>query len=286
MESLVTMDAGAVAALLELQIEWGVDVLLDEAPHDRFAEWEAEQAARVAHQTTAPALDGAVRHTAKRRPAISEETRHPAEGGPGGSDAALAALAGITTIAALEKAIDGFVACSLRGTATHTVLPRGPVGARVMVIGDAPDADEDRSGIVFSGESGDLLGRMLASIGRTREEMILAPAIPWRPPGGRPPSPVEVAQCLPMLLRSIALYQPERLLLCGGLATRMILGPDINPARARGSWRTTAWGPEGGPQRPVMTMRHPSQLRAGATARRQIWDDMLLLAVTLDGAVN
>ncbi|MCH4091672.1 uracil-DNA glycosylase [Acetobacter sp.] len=277
------MDAGAVAALLELQIEWGVDVLLDEEPHDRFAEWEAE---RVARQTAAPVVERAAEYAERRPLPVREELPAPAAALSAAPEATLRALGGLATIEALEKAIDGFVACNLRGTATHTVLPRGPVGARVMVIGDAPDADEDRSGVVFSGESGGFLTRMLASIGRTREEMILAPAIPWRPPGGRPPSPVEVAQCLPMLLRSIALYQPERLLLCGGLATRMILGPDINPARARGSWRMTAWGAEGGVQKPVMAMRHPSQLRAGATARRQIWDDMLLLAVTLDDAVN
>ncbi|NHN91850.1 uracil-DNA glycosylase [Acetobacter sicerae] len=286
MESLVTMDAGAVAALLELQIEWGVDVLLDEEPHDRFAEWATEQAARTANQAAVPAIERAVRNVEPRPPTARKELHSPAAALSAAPEATLRALDGITTIEALEKAIDGFVACNLRGTATHTVLPRGPVGARVMVIGDAPDADEDRSGVVFSGESGSLLTRMLASIGRSREEMILAPAIPWRPPGGRPPSPVEVAQCLPMLLRSIALYQPERLVLCGGLATRMLLGPDVNPARARGCWRTTSWGPEGGGQRPVMAMRHPSQLRAGATARRQIWDDMLLLAVTLDGTVN
>lgn len=278
------MDAGAVAALLELQIEWGVDVLLDEEPHDRFAEWKTEQASRTVHQA-APLPELSVGIADRRAPEKSAEPQQPS-GLLYGHDAALLALNGIATIEALEKAIDGFAACTLRDTATHTVLARGPAGARVMVIGDAPDADEDRSGVVFSGESGALLTRMLASIGRTREEMILAPAIPWRPPGGRPPSPAEVAQCLPILLRSIALYQPERLLLCGGLATRMILGPDVNPARARGRWRMTSWGSEGGPQKPVMTMRHPSQLRAGASARRQIWDDMLLLAVTLDDVVN
>ncbi|NHN88690.1 uracil-DNA glycosylase [Acetobacter conturbans] len=270
------MDAGAVAALLELQMEWGVDVLLDEESHDRFAAFREEQAARgtaVAERAQVPLAEP----VSRRLPDIT-----PMPVAVSASEATDKALAGIGTVEALGAAIDGFTACSLRGTATNTVLARGPVGARVMVIGDAPDADEDRSGEVFSGHVGGLLDRMLASIGLHRKDMVLSPAIPWRPPGGRPPSPAEVELCRPFLLRSIVVHRPERLLLCGGLAVRMLLGPDVNPARARGCWRIASLEENGGMDKPVLATRHPSQLRAGASARREIWDDLLLLAVTLD----
>ncbi|WP_242011555.1 uracil-DNA glycosylase [Acetobacter fallax] len=312
------MDIETARALLRLQIEWGVDVDLDEAPHDRFAESAAEAARRAAARQDAVRDRGVLPSGGEVGPGVYEpEPKPPAEqadggwreeerGGGGGmasvgrdrvvSDrvaAAVADLAGVDTVEALALAIDRFDGCVLRGTATHSVLPVGPVGARVMVIGDAPDEDEDRSGLPFSGLAGALLDRMLASIGLERGQLVLAPAVPWRPPGGRAPSPVEVAACLPLLLRSIAVYRPERLLLCGGLATRMVLGAasersgagmSVNPTRLRGSWCETEWGAEWGPVRPALAIRHPLQLRASAAARREIWDDLLLLAVTLDDA--
>ncbi len=314
------MDIGTGREILRLQLEWGIDVDLDDVPHDRFAESAAELAHRmsVRQETGQPGIQS---HDTEEEAAMrgvwqattddvrtADPKRSPATGYPGSSrptsqrpspvpsgPLAAADLADVDSIEALARVIDGFDGCVLRGTATHSVLPHGPVGARLMVIGDAPDEDEDRSGLPFSGLAGSLLDRMLASIGLKREQLVLASAVPWRPPGGRAPSPAEVAACLPLLLRSIAVYRPERLLLCGGLATRMVLGAassdatagmSVNPARLRGAWRTTTWDPEWGAQRAALAIRHPLQLRASAAARREIWGDLLLLAVTLDGARN
>ena len=269
------MDAGTVAALLELQSEWGVDVLLDEMPHDRFAEYREQHAVGSGQDESALAASVRVQPTEK---AVTPPTRTDVVT----EQSVLETLASVSTLETLAETIDRFTVCPLRATATNTVLARGPLNAHVMVIGDAPDADEDRSGLPFSGEIGGFLDKMLASIGLRREEMVLSPALPWRPPGGRPPSRAEVALCRPLLLKSIALYNPRRLVLCGGLAVRMLLGPDVKPARARGSWRSVSLAEVAGTEKPVMAMRHPSQLRAGAGARREIWDDLLLLAVTLE----
>lgn len=272
------MNQDAVAALLDLQIGWGVDVLLDEEPHDRFAEFQAAQSSGIP-----PPLETASRPAPPlaRQAARTEKDMTPAA--PHGAATPPAPdLSGVTTLGDLKTFVEGFATCGLQGTATHTVLAQGPVGAPLMIIGDAPDADEDRSGMPFSGETGKLLDRMLSSIGHARAELILSPAIPWRPPGGRPPSPAEVALCRPLLLRSINLHRPARLLLCGALATQIVFGPDANPLRLRGVWRMTGWGPEWGAETPALIMRHPSQLRSGAKARREIWNDLLLLAVTLD----
>ncbi|GBQ88432.1 bacteriophage-type DNA polymerase [Acetobacter nitrogenifigens DSM 23921 = NBRC 105050] len=283
---------GDIAALMRMQMEWGVDAILDDAPHDRFAN-SARNAlkppaeAAEAREPTASAgagqvgrqpVGGAQTTAASVRPLVRSTAATGAE--PALPD--VAALLGLASVEALATAIESFDGCTLRTTATHTVLPCGPVGARVMVIGDAPDADEDRSGTPFSGAAGALFDRMLSSIGLRREEVALAPSIPWRPPGGRPPSRAESLACRPLLLRAIGLYQPERLLLCGGLATRMILGEDANPGRLRGRWRMSGWGEEWGPKRPALPIRHPLQLRVGSSARREIWNDLLLLSVTLD----
>ncbi|MBB3882349.1 uracil-DNA glycosylase [Acetobacter oeni] len=305
------MDTETARTLLRLQIEWGVDVDLDDVPHDRFAESAAEMARRAAASREAlQAGGGASERDASGSAGLSDVGRYAERPGDGGgfreaeragsgrsgagrpAVPVVADLSGISTPEALAQATEAFEGCVLRGTATHSVLPRGPVGARVMVIGDAPDEDEDRSGVPFSGLAGSLLDKMLTSIRLDREQLVLAAAVPWRPPGGRAPSPAEVAACLPLLLKSIAVYRPERLLLCGGLATRMILGAastettaglSVNPARLRGAWRETEWGEEWGPRRPALAIRHPLQLRASAAARREIWNDLLLLAVTLDG---
>lgn len=266
-------ESGAMAALLRLQMEWGVDVLVDEQPQDRFAQ-SREERERSLPVDVPPQGEQVPARPASRPP--------PAPLPVAQSVPDLGFLRGLETVDALAAAIDGFSGFSLRSTATTTVLPRGPVGARVMVIGDTPDEDEDRSGIPFSGVGGQYLDRMLASIGLTRKELVVASAIPWRPPGGRPPSPAEVAVCLPLLLASISLFRPQRLLLCGGLAVRMMFGSQANPLRLRGKWRDTQWDTTWGPQRPALAMRHPLQLRAGARARREIWHDLLLLSVTLD----
>lgn len=287
------MNREAVLALLRLQVEWGVDVAVDEAPHDRFAESAEEMARRAArHSAGAVAGTGAL-------PVREREVRPAArvtEGPPSRMQQAPVAVAppsaeleAAETPEALLRAVEASDVCPLRGTAMHSVVPRGPVGARVMVIGDAPDEDEDRSGVPFSGLSGQLLDQMLRSIGLKREELVVGNVVPWRPPGGRPPSQAEVVACLPLLLQAIRVFRPERLLLCGSLATRMLLGGVMTgrgtgaaPPRRKGAWQQTVWDAAWGPPLPALSVRHPLQLRASAAARREIWSDLLFLAVTLD----
>ena len=97
--------------------------------------------------------------------------------------------------------------------------------AGLLLIGEPPGSDEDRAGTPFAGREGALLDKMLASIGLDRAGLLLAPLIPWRPPGGRTPNPGELTVCLPFLQRVVALASPRRVLLLGGLAARTLLGP-------------------------------------------------------------
>src|SRR5208337_4195647 len=92
----------------------------------------------------------------------------------------------------------------------------------LMLVGEGPGAEEDRVGKPFVGPSGQLLDRMLASIGLDRSRLLITNLIPWRPPGNRNPTDSEVLTCLPFLLRHIALVAPRRLVLLGGLATRAV----------------------------------------------------------------
>src|SRR5487761_427962 len=142
-----------------------------------------------------------------------------------------------TDLAALRVAVESFDGCSLRRTATHTVFADGSPAARLMLIGEAPGADEDRIGLPFVGRSGQLLDRMLATIGvRRSENAYITNVLFWRPPGNRKPTPEETAICLPFVWRHIALKRPEILVLCGGTATATLLNRNDGITRLRGRW--------------------------------------------------
>ncbi|MBN8930144.1 MAG: uracil-DNA glycosylase, partial [Rhodospirillales bacterium] len=187
-------------ALLNLQIAWGADEALLEAPLDRFVAPASQPAAlgRVASPETALAPGPSPMPASPAPTPGSGGARPPAET-PRGSPAerALALALQAQDLPALRAAIDAFDGCALRQTASHTVFAEGDAAAGVLLIGDPPGAEEDRSGRPFAGAEGALLDRMLGSIGLRREALLLTPLIPWRPPGGRPPSAAELAICMP-----------------------------------------------------------------------------------------
>jgi uracil-DNA glycosylase family 4 len=125
----------------------------------------------------------------------------------------------------------------LRKTATHTVFADGTPHAPVMVIGEAPGADEDRVGKPFVGRSGQLLDRMLAAIGLDRTRNVyITNILFWRPPGNRKPTDAEIAMCLPFVWRHIALGAPKLVLLSGGTATSAMLNRSEGITKLRGRW--------------------------------------------------
>ena len=148
----------------------------------------------------------------------------------------MAAAAAAATLDDLRAAIAAFDGCALRDTASHLVFAEGDPSADLLLIGEPPGADEDRGGTPFAGLGGAYLDRMLASIGLERSRLMLAPLIPWRPPGDRPPSPTELAICLPFLHRLIALLGPRRIVLFGALPARALLPQTASRRRPRGAW--------------------------------------------------
>ena len=136
---------------------------------------------------------------------------------------------------ALKQAIAAFDGRVLRDTAANTVLPEGSPGP-LLLIGEAPSADDDRAGHPFAGPAGAYLDKLLASIGLQRDALLIAPLVPWRPPGDRPPSPTELAVCLPFLMRLINLSRPKLVLVLGSLASRALIGSAISGRIRRGTW--------------------------------------------------
>jgi uracil-DNA glycosylase len=192
--------------------------------------------------------------------------------------ASAAALAGAAaTLAELEAAVRSFTGCGLKRTATNTVFADGVDGAELMVIGEAPGADEDRIGRPFVGRSGQLLDRMLAAIGYDRRRnAYITNVLFWRPPGNRKPTNEEVAACLPFVWRHIALVRPKAVMLSGGTATSALLRRAEGIMRLRGRWfDLEADGLEG--TVPAIATYHPSFLLRSPARKGEAWRDLIAL---------
>ncbi len=269
-------DAEAALTLLRWYVEMGADEAIGDAPIDRFA-----PPAPLQPRAGSPAAPEAalppqpVRAVSASPPAAFAESLGEA------AQSARTLAARAETITALEAAINGFEGCALKRTATNTVIADGNPAAPVMIIGEAPGADEDRIGRPFVGRAGQLLDRMLAAIGLDREAVLITNAIYWRPPGNRTPTADEIAACLPFVLRHVALVRPKVLVLAGGTAARALLPPGPGITRLRGRWFDLAIPGLDQPV-PTLPMFHPSFLLRAPERKREAWHDLLALRARLD----
>ncbi len=198
------------------------------------------------------------------------------------ADDARAAAAGATTLAELRAAIEAFDGCALKQTARQAVFSDGIEGAEVMVIGEAPGREEDAEGRPFVGRSGQLLDRMLGSIGLSRQANIfISNVIFWRPPGNRPPTQGEIAACLPFIERAVELARPKLLILVGGFAAQTILKRDDGVMRLRGK-RLLCSLPGLTEPLHAMVMLHPAYLLRRPQDKRLAWMDLLACATWAD----
>ncbi len=266
-------------AALRLQIEWGVDEALEDAPVDRLGAAPSPPSAPL------PREEGETVNSPS-----SPNSPPPLAGGGRGEGApprtaaaerALQAADSANTLDDLRAAIAAFDGCALRDTASSLVFAEGDPSAALLLIGDPPGAAEDRSGRPFAGPAGAYLDRMLGSIGLARTQLMLTPLIPWRPPGDRPPSQGELTICLPFLHRLIALVVPRRLFLLGPLAARSLLPVATTRRRPRGAWIDAAI-PGTALVLPALPTFSPAELMRSPKDRRAAWADLRLLRRTLD----
>ena len=160
--------------------------------------------------------------------------------------------------------------CELHRTRTQTVFARGDRGARWMVVGEAPGAEEDRQGEPFVGRAGQLLDMMLKGLGLARGEVYIANVLKCRPPGNRDPSPDEARHCRGYLDRQIELVAPTLILAVGRIAAQNLLGTDTPLGKLRG--RVHELGPA---RRPVVVTYHPAYLLRSPSEKRKAWADLV-----------
>ncbi len=170
----------------------------------------------------------------------------------------------------LPAHIAACTACGLCRSRQHAVPGVGLEGARWLVIGEAPGAEEDRQGEPFVGQAGKLLDNMLAAIGLKRGEAVyIANVLKCRPPGNRNPEPAEVAACRPYLERQIALLQPKMILALGRFAALTLLDSDATIASLRGRVHSRQGIP-------LVVTYHPAYLLRNLPDKAKAWEDLCL----------
>jgi uracil-DNA glycosylase family 4 len=252
-------DIAAIESLLAFWADAGVDACFEEAAVDRTI-------------VIAPALKAVAKATESVTPVVNTADQT--------SEARRLANAA-DTMEELAEAAASFKGCELVGMgARQCVFGRGDPQAPVLIVGEAPGADEDAAGQPFVGKAGKLLDRILDSAGLTGK-VFITNTVFWRPPGNRTPTPQEQAVCAPFVERAFHLMKPKAVLLLGAASTKSVLKTEDGIMRTRGQWKEWRLA-EGDVSAPVMPTLHPAFLLRQPQAKRQVWADLLELAAKLD----
>jgi DNA polymerase len=245
--------------LLQWYTDIGVDEAIGDAPVDRT---------RVPEK---PAVVLPMAAPVAAAPSVVQAPAAPVTGTIEAHKDATALAASVKTVDELKAALEKFSGLSLKRTATQMVFADGNPAARVMVIGEAPGADEDRTGIPFSGANGQLLDKMLGAIGLKREENVyVTNIINWRTPGNRAPSESEISLSLPFIQRHIELVNPAVIICIGGAAAKILLGTKEPISRLRGKWQDYK-------SIPVTTIFHPEFLAQQPAQKKVTWEDLQMV---------
>ena len=284
-----------LVALLDWYRAMGVDTALNDSTVDWLARGTAapghdfawpdrpdrnttQSLTEVAHPAKAPGLAPPVRQmpvTARTEPSPRPQT--PLAPSAAETDARRIARSA-TTLDALHAALLGFDGCALKATAKNLCFYRGAPKARLMLIGEAPGRDEDLEGKPFVGRAGQLLDKMLSSIGLSEADVHITNIVYWRPPGNRTPTPQEALACRPFLERQIELVEPEVILAMGGTAAKEFFAVTEGIMRLRGKWREVEIG---GRKIPALATLHPAYLLRTPAAKQNAWADLLALKARL-----
>ncbi len=267
-------------AALAWQVEAGADEAIEPGPVDRFVPPAATAAAARPKLADAQPQTAMVARARPRFGKVTVAAPPPGIEAIGGTPGHVLARSA-RNLEELRDALNAFDGCPLKDTATNLVFADGNPEARVMIVGEAPGADEDRVGRPFVGVSGQLLDRMLAQVGLDRTSVYIANIIFWRPPGNRQPTTGEVAACLPFVERHIELVNPDLLLLAGGASAKTLLARNEGIMRLRGRWHLYE---STGMSRPVPALPtfHPAFLLRQPAQKRESWHDLLALREKLD----
>ncbi len=262
--------------VLQFYADAGVDMALDEEPHNRLV--APKKAADTAAISASASGSSIAQHdqtglsdrsppSAMAAPAAIETKSHDANVAEARQCAASA-----TSLDELLKNLLEYEGCGLKRTATNTVFEDGNRHARIMLVGEAPERDEDLQGKPFVGRSGQLLDKILQAVGLDRTTVYIGNILPWRPPGNRTPTNVEMELCKPFIKRQIELANPELLVFLGTSSAKNLLETTDGILKLRGKWRSYSKAGI-----PVMPTLPPAHLLRQPAQKRLVWRDFLNL---------
>lgn len=175
----------------------------------------------------------------------------------------------ISTLEQLKEAMRR-VDISIKSCAMNMVFGVGNEHAKVLLLGEAPGAEEDRQGIPFVGQSGQLLDKILAAVDLDRTKVYITNILPWRPPGNRTPTMQEIMLFRPYVIRHISLINPEIVVCLGGTASKALLQTTQTMTQLRGRWsRIDELSAD------ILPTFHPAYLLRSPSQKREVWLDFL-----------
>ncbi|QNT77859.1 uracil-DNA glycosylase [Entomobacter blattae] len=275
--------------LLDLYLEWGVDCTLSEKPLNRLEGPRFPPPNRpqlfpnTADRTiTQKSLNSENALKQKHTPPLSSTSPAQPLSPLSSSPSTLPIQQAITLAQNFEtpEALLAFLPtssfCPLSETATHTVvaiLPATPTHPKLLIIGDAPSDEEDLTGRAFAGKTGSSLAHVFSSIGIELDQTTRMPLIPWRPPGGRKPTPYELTLYKPFLYRFITLLKPDFIVTLGHLPAQILLNSSQPFSQLRGQWHTATLSPMEY-SFPLFSFRHPLQVARSPKFKKELWEDL------------
>lgn len=249
-------------AALEFMVDAGVTQAYTDTPNNRFEKRDITPPSTRPQTVDQAVIDSGLRrnddHKIKSHAGIIKEAERLAQNSQ--------------TLNDLKAAIQNFDGLAIKKNATQIVFADGNPQAKIMVIGEAPGADEDRQGLPFVGVSGQLLDKIFACINLSRQESLyISNILNWRPPGNRTPTTEEMDIARPFITRHIELVNPDMLVLCGGVAAQTLLQSKESISRLRATVHTYSDTIK------AIATYHPSFLLRTPLQKKKVWEDMLML---------
>ena len=174
----------------------------------------------------------------------------------------------------LKKSIRNIKNCSLKSSSTNMVFSDGNPKSKIMLIGEAPGANEDKEGLPFVGRAGALLDKMLAAINLDRKKVYISNIINYRPPNNRRPTDEEIKRYLPFISKHIEIINPKILVLLGSTAMNALIGNEVVISKMRGKWIEKKFG---NCKTSVIITFHPAFLMRQPAQKKMAWIDLKMI---------